>query len=77
MKRTEDHEDGVLRRMQRLLARRWRERRFARQAGWADLDARTLADIGIDRSEIASIEAEARGTTLRTRLRIVGGLSHA
>ena len=43
---------------------RWRER------GLADLDDRTLADIGIDRSEIASIEWEARGAAERTRLRI-------
>jgi uncharacterized protein YjiS (DUF1127 family) len=74
MRTTEDFEDGALRRVQRLLSRRWHERRVARLA---DLDARTMADIGIDRSEIASIEAEARGATLRTRLRIVGGLSHA
>jgi uncharacterized protein YjiS (DUF1127 family) len=74
MSKTEDFEEGALRRMQRLLARRWRERRIARLS---ELDARTMADIGIDRSEIMSIEAEARGSTLRTRLRIVGGLSHA
>lgn len=35
------------------------------------LDARTLADIGIHRSEIASIEAEATARVPLTRLRIV------
>lgn len=35
------------------------------------LDRRTLADIGIDASEIASIEAEAHGHARVTRLRIV------
>jgi hypothetical protein len=36
-----------------------------------DLDDRTLADIGVSRSEIPSIEAEAGRRALRTRLRIV------
>jgi uncharacterized protein YjiS (DUF1127 family) len=37
-----------------------------------DLDDRTLADIGVHRCEIASIEAEAqRSARQRTRLRIV------
>jgi uncharacterized protein YjiS (DUF1127 family) len=76
MSKTDDHEDGALRRWQRLLARRWRERRSA-LAGWDELDARTLADIGIDRSETGSIDAEARGAVLRTRLRITEGLRHA
>ena len=35
------------------------------------LDARTLADIGIDASEIDSVEAEARGDSAATRRRIV------
>jgi len=34
------------------------------------LDARTLADIGVDASEISSIDAEARGLSRVTRLRI-------
>lgn len=41
-----------------------------------ELDRRTLADIGIDASEIASIEAEARGQAPLTRLRIVAGRHH-
>lgn len=36
-----------------------------------DLDARTLADIGIDRSEIDSIAAEASGRAAPTRRRLV------
>ena len=36
-----------------------------------DLDDRTLADIGLARSEIGSVEAEAHGETPRTRRRIV------
>lgn len=35
-----------------------------------ELDSRTLADIGIDRSEISSIEHESRGSTPATRLRL-------
>ena len=35
------------------------------------LDHRTLVDIGVDASEIASIEAESRGSAELTRLRIV------
>jgi uncharacterized protein YjiS (DUF1127 family) len=36
-----------------------------------DVDARTLADIGVDPSELASIEAESRGRSAITRRRIV------
>lgn len=36
-----------------------------------ELDTRTLHDIGIDASEIASIEAESRGQARLTRRRIV------
>jgi uncharacterized protein YjiS (DUF1127 family) len=71
MKKThDDHDKSILRR----LAARWRAHRLSRLA---ELDARALADIGIDRSEFASIEAEARGDTLRTRLRIVEGMAGA
>lgn len=41
-----------------------------------ELDRRTLADIGIDASEIASIEAEAQGRAALTRLRIVAERHH-
>jgi hypothetical protein len=41
-------------------------------ASLRDIDARTLADIGVDASEIDSIEAEAHGAANRiTRRRIV------
>ena len=42
-----------------------------------ELDDRTLADIGVSRSEIASIEAEWRGQTRATRRRIVAEPRHA
>jgi len=42
-----------------------------------DLDARTLADIGVDRSEIESIEAEWLGRAEATRLHIAAGPHHA
>jgi len=45
--------------------------------GLRDLDARALADIGVDRSEISSIEWEARGCSESTRLRVVQGMRHA
>ncbi len=41
-----------------------------RSAGLRELDARTLADIGIDASEISSIEAEWRGDVELTRRHI-------
>lgn len=41
-----------------------------RSVGLRELDARTLADIGIDASEIASIEAEWRGEAELTRRHI-------
>ncbi len=36
-----------------------------------EVDARTLADIGVDPSELASIEAESHGLSALTRRRIV------
>ena len=45
--------------------------------GLADLDDRTLADIGISRSEIPSIEAEAHSRKRPTRRRIVAEPRHA
>jgi hypothetical protein len=41
-----------------------------RPSSLRDLDARTLADIGVDASEISSIDAESRGLSRVTRLRI-------
>ncbi len=54
----------------KILRAAWLRRVAARGASLHELDARTLADIGIDASEIASVDAEARGATARTRLRI-------
>jgi len=47
--------------------------RFARRSGVGlrDLDRRALADIGIDASEIDSIEAESEGRANVTRRRVV------
>jgi uncharacterized protein YjiS (DUF1127 family) len=45
-------------------------RRRRRHASLHELDARALADIGVDPSEIESIEAESGGRSLLTRLRI-------
>jgi hypothetical protein len=42
-----------------------------------ELDARTLADIGVDASEIASIEAEARGPRVAVTRRRLALLARA
>ena len=47
------------------------------EVGLAELDDRTLADIGVARSEIASIEAEWLGLSDLTRRRIAAGPRHA
>lgn len=54
------------------------ERRRARRrhAALRDLDARTLADIGVDASEVSSIAAEAASQACLTRLRIVADGHH-
>lgn len=48
-----------------------------RSASLRELDARTLADIGVRPSEIDSIEAEWLGRSDSTRLRIAAGLHPA
>jgi hypothetical protein len=48
----------------------WKLLQRRRTASLRELDARTLADIGVDASEISSIDAEARGLSRVTRLRI-------
>lgn len=50
---------------------RWLFAPRAASASLRDLDARTLADIGVHRSEIASIEAESRRQAACSRRRIV------
>jgi len=45
-------------------------RRHHRLSSLRELDARGLADIGVDASEIESIEQESRGGSGLTRLRI-------
>jgi len=59
--------DGVLAAM--------RER--ARRDTLRGLDRRTLADIGIDASEVSSIEAESAARATLTRLRIAAVGAHA
>ena len=47
---------------------RW-QRGFATDAALAQVDDRTLRDLGLDRSEIGSIAAEVEGRAERTRIR--------
>jgi hypothetical protein len=47
-----------------------------RHPSLSELDARTLRDIGIDVSELASIQAESQGRAEVTRLRILLGQGH-
>lgn len=56
------------------IADRWRSRQ--RHETLSGLDARTLADLGIDASEISSIAAEAASQASLTRLRIVAHDRH-
>ncbi len=46
-------------------------RALERETALDELDDRTLADIGVSRSEIGSIESESLGLSGLTRLRIV------
>lgn len=48
----------------------WKLLQRRRTASLHELDARTLADIGVDASEISSIDAESQGRSRVTRLRI-------
>lgn len=60
------------------LAREHLAARRQRATPLAELDARTLADIGVHRSEIGSIETEAHGPRAGvTRRRIVAALAGA
>lgn len=58
-----------LRRLQAHRQRRMRER--ATEIALRGLDAATLRDIGIGRSEIESLPREAAGTIEATRLRLI------
>jgi len=53
----------------------WRQQRTLQAL--RELDSRTLADIGIDASELSSIDSEARGLGAVTRRRIVRELYRA
>ncbi|MBL8346346.1 MAG: hypothetical protein JNN03_12955 [Rubrivivax sp.] len=53
----------------------WQERSTRRALH--ELDRRTLADIGVDASELTSIAAESSTHAQLTRLRIVAAGSHA
>ena len=61
-----------------LLAGAWQHLSLHREAGGSlrELDARALADIGVDRSDIDSIEAESLGRSDVTRRRIVEAACH-
>ena len=48
----------------------WRLRRWFSADSLEALDERTLRDIGLDRSEISSVEQEARHRAERSRVRI-------
>lgn len=58
----------------RGLIERVRQRLGSAASSLHGLDARALADIGIDRSEIGSIECESQGRAQLTRLRVAAGL---
>ena len=53
----------------------WKRRRLARQTLLAlhKLDARTLRDLGFDRSELLSVAAEVSGDAEVTRARLMTG----
>jgi uncharacterized protein YjiS (DUF1127 family) len=61
-----------LRSLAQTLSTQWQRFAGARtDTSLLELDARTLADIGIDRSEFDSIAAEASGRVAVTRRRVV------
>ena len=51
------------------IVRRWR--RATTESALNELDARTLRDIGIDRTEISSMAAEWHGATPASRVRAI------
>lgn len=59
-----------------VAVRRWRER-VATDAALSRLDARTLQDIGLDRSEASSMAAEWHGSAPATRVRAIRHSPHA
>ncbi len=55
----------------RWLTRLWQRATRPRCASLHDASADLLRDLGVDRSEIASVQAEARGLASPSRLRVV------
>jgi uncharacterized protein YjiS (DUF1127 family) len=58
-----------LRHITEAIVRRWQ--RAGTESALNELDARTLRDIGLDRSEISSLAAEAHGVVPATRIRAI------
>ncbi len=58
------------------VALRWLLTPRSQCAGLRDLDARTLADIGLHPSEVGSVEAEWAGRAALTRRAIAPALDH-
>ena len=66
------HGQGAVAVLQQFFAA-WKRRRLARQTLIAlhKLDARTLRDLGFDRSELVSVAAEVSGDAEGTRARLL------